>query len=165
MQGKFAMRMSNKLTSRIVQKLLNGVCVLLAWFNGWLLLYCNKVNCCSGHYVKWNILWFNGVVTMCAGFQRHELKGMQKDDSVIVPPHVFQPMITDIVRVFGVTMCHQQDWTCALRSPCYLIDDLNRVESPVPRVKRRAEGRYFSSRYSRLSARVSLLSVWFVSMW
>ena len=41
---------------------------------------------------------------MCAGFQRHELKGMQKDDSVIVPPHVFQPMITDIVRVFRVTM-------------------------------------------------------------
>ena len=64
-----------------------------------------------------------------------------------------------ILFVFSESPC-ERDSTCALQSPCCLSDDLNRVESPVPRVKRRAEGRYiFVPLFTSFSPSITVVSV------
>ena len=79
---------------------------------------------------------------MFAGLQRHELKDMQKDDSFLVPPHVFHPDDHYYCLCFRGHHVNQNRLVhCGHH--VYLSDDLNRLELPVPRVKRRAEGGYF----------------------
>ena len=79
---------------------------------------------------------------MCAGPQRHKVKDMQKDDRFFVPPHVFQPDDHCYCLCFRG---HHVNEIQLVRCGHHVNegDDLNKVESPVPRVKRRAEGGYF----------------------